>query len=77
MMQHPVQPYKGLSPRTAVAKTGVPGGKTTAEKPPENYLQAPQRVPHSTTYLKLLREEFFDVANAVRLGQDGFVINEL
>ena len=37
MMQHPVQPYKGLSPRTAVAKTGVPGGKTTAEKPPENY----------------------------------------
>ena len=42
MMQHPVQPYKGLSPRTAVAKTGVPGGKTTAKKPPEFYLKAPQ-----------------------------------
>ena len=52
MMQHPVQPYKGLSPSTAVAKTRVHGGKTTAEKPPEIYLKAPQRVPHSTTYLK-------------------------
>ena len=47
MMQHPVQPYKGLSPCKAVAKTGVHSGETTAEKPPENYLNAPQRVFHN------------------------------
>ena len=52
MTKHPVQPYKGLSPCTAVAKTGAPRGKTTAEKPPENYHKVTQRVPHSTTYLK-------------------------
>ena len=50
MIQHPVQPYKGLSPCTAVAKTGVPGGETTAEKLPENYLKTPQRVPHNIKF---------------------------
>ena len=33
MMQHPVQPYKGLNPHTALATTRVPSGETTAEKP--------------------------------------------
>ena len=45
MMPRPVQPYKGLSPHTAVAKTGVPGGKTTAEEPPENFLKVNPKSP--------------------------------
>ena len=52
VIKHPGQPYKVLSPHTAVAKTIVTRGKAIREKPSEYYLKAPQRVPHSTTYLK-------------------------